>query len=49
MVGLLLCRLMYILYICSELRKMAEAGSQMGERRFRSPVSGVPDQQRPLA
>ena len=42
--GLLFC-LMYILYIYNELRKIADVGSQMGERRFCSPMNGVADKQ----
>lgn len=46
MVGLLLFCLMYILYIHNELRKIASVGSQMGERRFCSPVNSVANKQR---
>lgn len=46
MVGLLLFCLMYILYIHNELRKVADVGSQVGERRFCSRVIGVSDRRR---
>lgn len=46
MVGLPLFCLMYILYIHNESRKVADVGSQVGERRFCSRVIGAADRRR---
>lgn len=46
MVGLLLFCLMYIFYVYNRLRKIADVGSQMGERRLCSPMNHVADKQK---